>query len=202
MIYHTSNIRLVQPFLIRDNEFLVHTNLLENVKLYRNRAKDILYASLKELRRLLTLHETHLGWEKAIPYVLHPIMVTSLGSLEKISGENGTPSDEAYLGLLTCLRALNCMSNFIYYAQPLSRLVIQACEALAIRVPIDILNTAIQYKSAEWTKSARIWVKSQYVADLTNAVTGIGDRRMDTVIEQWDRAMIIGAHHEENKPYI
>jgi hypothetical protein len=187
MMHYASNIRLVQPFLLRDK-------FLSRVQSYHARAHSIFATSLKHLRRLLTLHEVCHGWTNAIAYVLHPIMVTGFGSLDEIISANlshmALEMSEPYLGLLTCLRALSAISNFIYYAQPLFRLLTQACQAADMKLPSEVLRAEKQYQSEEWTRSAKGLVSSRYVADMSSAVKEMESRRLDTVIAQWDALTI------------
>lgn len=188
MLYHCSNIRLAQPFLSRDSS-------LERVKSYHSRAQNIFSTSIKELRRLLTLQENRHGWSTAIGLVLHPIMITSFGSLEEITRGNASQIfaelSEPYQGLLTCLRALSSLSSFIFYAQPLFRLLTQSCQTLGIRLPIEVMSTLDHYQSDQWTKNAASVVSSQYVADMRKVATDMDNGRMDTVIAQWD-ALTLG----------
>lgn len=178
---------LVQPFLNRDSS-------LERVRAYCDRAQSISSFSLKELRRLLIIHESYHEWRNAIPYVLHPIMATGFGTLEEMaSGSTAHLSlemTEPYQGLVACLRALSSISEFIHYAQALFRLLAQACQTLGIRLPYEIARELGLYQSAQWTKDAASTVSSQYVADMRSAVTDIDNKRMDTVIAEWDALTI------------
>lgn len=184
MVYHTSIIRLVQQFLNRDSA-------LERIKFYCDRAHHLFSSSLREIRRLLILHEVVHGWKKTVPYIMHPLMVAGFGSLEEITSQKPShlltlePS-EPYQGLLSVLRALSNLSSFIYYAQPLFRLLTQSCQTLGIPLPIEILNTLEFYRSEEWTKTAEQAVSSRYVADTrSKADKDLESRRMDCVIKQW-----------------
>ena len=58
------------------------------------------------------------------------------------------------------------MSSYVFYAQPLFRLLVQACEVINIKLPRDVANSIRYYKSEEWTKQAASLVSSQYVADI------------------------------------
>ncbi|KAF2788826.1 hypothetical protein K505DRAFT_254615 [Melanomma pulvis-pyrius CBS 109.77] len=190
MQYNVSITRLFQPFLDQGSS-------LERVKIYHNRARSIFSTSMKELRRLLVLHEVHHGWSSTIPYVLHPIMVTGFGSLDEIALEDRSrlppEQSEPYQGLLTCFHALSTLSSFVFYAQPLYRLLTQACETLDIRLPPEVTSTLGYYRSEEWTKNAANVVSSQYVAD-----TRVSENvRMDVVVSQWD-ALTIGDSSSTN----
>ncbi|KAF1996448.1 hypothetical protein P154DRAFT_320031 [Amniculicola lignicola CBS 123094] len=188
MNYHVLIIRLVQPFLNRKGS-------LERIKSYRSRAQPIATASMKELRRLLMLHEVRHGWACAIPYILHAIMVTSFGSLEEIALEDRSrlyiELSEPYQGLMTCLRALSCLCSFIYYAQPLFRLIAQTCQSLNIQLPIEALGTLELFRSEEWTKNALHRVSSQYIADMSKTTVDTEDSRMDAIVSAWD-ALTLG----------
>lgn len=183
MQYNVSITRLFQPFLDPRSS-------LERVRTYHSRARSCFSASMKELRRLLVLHEVHHGWSHAIPFVLHPIMVTGFGSLDEIALEarsGFTPEhSEPYQGLLTCFHALSTLSNFVFYAQPLYRLLTQACETLEIRLPLEVTSTVGYYRSEEWTKNAASLVSSQYVADIRKSAKDSESLRMDVVVSQWD----------------
>lgn len=183
MMHHVYNLRLVEPFLSYDNP-------PERVKSYRDRALSISRTSMNELRALLKLQEDRHGWSSAIPFVLHPIMVASFGSLDELVGDKTIQVqlevNDAYQGLLTCFRALSSLSSFIFYAQPLFRVLTQTCQKLGIRLPSEVQNTLEHYRSEQWTKNAATMVSSQYVADLRNAVMDIDNGRMDSVIAQWE----------------
>jgi hypothetical protein len=183
MQYHVSIIRLFQPFLDQKSS-------LERVRTYHSRAHSYFSISTKELRRLLVLHEAHHGWSHAIPFVLHPIMVTGFGTLDEIALEDRSrfsiEQSEPYQGLLTCFHALSTLSNFVFYAQPLYRLLTQACESLDIRLPLEVTSTMGYYRSEEWTKNAANLVSSQYVADIRKTAKDSESLRMDVVVSQWD----------------
>lgn len=183
MQYHVSIIRLFQPFLHRDS-------VNEPVGLYRDRAHSITSSAIKELRRLLVLHETQHGWVNAIPYVLHPIMVTSFGSLEEVAFEGDSrlspEANEPYQGLLTCLRALRTLSGYVFYAQPLFRLLTQTCQTLQIPLPMEVITTLNYYQSEEWTKNAASVVRSRYVADMRKPAADVESATMDAIISGWD----------------
>ncbi|KAF2871303.1 hypothetical protein BDV95DRAFT_668628 [Massariosphaeria phaeospora] len=151
MQYYVTVNRLFYPFLNREST-------LERVKSYRDRSVAVSSTSIKELRRLLVLHEQRHGWSNAIPYVLHPIMVTSFGSLEEIVREDHSTLSveytEPYQGLLICLRALHGLSSYVFYAQPLFRLLTQTCQTLDIKLPVEAMDTLDYYQGDEWTNSA------------------------------------------------
>ncbi|KAF2744922.1 hypothetical protein M011DRAFT_407366 [Sporormia fimetaria CBS 119925] len=147
-------------------------------------------SALKSLRRLLTLQEVCIGWDSTVPYIMHPIMVTAFGCLDEIHTAQlshlSLEMHESYLGLLTCLRGLDAISKYIYYAQILFRLLTQACQSLAIRLPAEAMGTLEKYRSEEWTRLARDRVSSRYVADMRNVVQGMEMLRMDAVVAQWE----------------
>ncbi|KAF2728171.1 hypothetical protein EJ04DRAFT_109897 [Polyplosphaeria fusca] len=184
MQYHVSIIRIAQPLLGQNN-------VLERLKPYHKHARLITTTSTRELRILLKLNETHHGWACAIPYVLDPIMVCGFGTLGELEKEKTLEaqreSDETYEGLKTCLRALGSLSSYVYYAQPLFRLLSQTCQALGVKLPTEALHTLDQYKSDEWTRHAANMVSSQYVADITQTAQGI---EMDTIVSQWEALTI------------
>lgn len=190
LMYHATIIRLVQPFLTRGKS-------TERIVSYQGRAREAASQSMRELRHLLSLHEARHGWSNAILLVLHPITITSFASLEEIALETRSnqsqDANEAYQGLLTCLRALSSLSYFCFYAQPLFRLLTQTCQSLEIRLPRDVIDTLEWYRSDDWTKNAATLVSSQYVADMRKLVTDIENERMDSVISRWD-ALAIDNH--------
>ena len=142
LMYHATIVRLVQPFLTRGNTS-------ERVTSYQGRAREVASQSMRELRYHLSLHESCHGWSNAILLVLHPITITSFASLEEIALESRSnqlhDANEAYQGLLTCLRALSSLSYFCYYAQPLFRLLTQTCVSLDIQLPRDVIDTLEWY---------------------------------------------------------
>ena len=83
------------------------------------------------------------------------------------------------------------MSSYVFYAQPLFRLLVQACEVINIKLPRDVANSIRYYKSEEWTKQAASLVSSQYVADIRKASSDAKNLRMDAVVSQWDAAMTL-----------
>ncbi|KAF2113856.1 hypothetical protein BDV96DRAFT_118510 [Lophiotrema nucula] len=185
MHYHVCLIRIAQPFLGRDST-------PERIRAYHGRARSIASTSMKELRRLIALHDSRHGWSSCIPYVLDPIMMCSFGTLEEIVHDERslTPRErsEPYEGLMTCLRALSGLSYFIFYAQPLFRLATQTCLTLGIQLPVEAMKTLNHYTSEEWTKNAASLVSSQYVAGFAKTAMGI---EMDAVISQWE-ALSVG----------
>lgn len=199
MTFHCSIILLVQPFLGRNSP-------IEPPTPCHHRAQSIISASLRELRHLITLHDRYHGWDNAIPFVLHSISITGFGSLDEISTLNPTPThlaleaSEPYFGLLTCIRALRDISKFIYYAQPLFRLLTQASQAMDVRLPDEIMQAFKEYTSEEWTKFASCMVSSQYVADMRNAVTDLEKRRMDDIIAQWGALTLREKENEDEIP--
>jgi hypothetical protein len=140
------------------------------------------------------LHEIRHGWSNAIPFILHPVMVASIGSAEELGRDKPSNSQlyssEIYQGLLTCLRALSSFSHFIFYAQPLFRIVTQTCQTLGIRLPTDVISALDHYQTNEWTRNAANLVSSQYVADMRETATDLDSSRMDNVIAQWDAMTI------------
>lgn len=189
MIYHATIVRLVQPFLSRESN-------LERVRSYQERARSLAAASMKDIRQLLALHEVRHGWSSTIPYILHPVMVLSFASLEEIALDDdihrSPEANEAYQGLLTCFRALSALSNSVFYAQPLFRLLTQTCQALEIQLPSEVRSTLARFSSEAWTKNAAAVVSSQYVADLRKLATDMDNSRMDSIISQWDETLSIG----------
>jgi len=194
MQHNVSITRIFQPFLDPKSS-------LERVKTYHSRARSCFSASMKELRRLLILQEVHHGWSHAFALVLHPIMVTGFGSLDEIALEHRSgfsyEHNEPYQGLLTCFHALNTMSNFIYVAQPLYRILTQACETLDIRLPFEVTSTLGYYRSEEWTKNAASLVRSQYIADKRKTVKDPESLSIDVVVSQWD-ALTLGSNRSSS----
>ncbi|KAF2703392.1 hypothetical protein K504DRAFT_177266 [Pleomassaria siparia CBS 279.74] len=195
MQYNVAITRLFQPFLDAGSS-------LERVKQYHHRARSMFATSIKELRRLMALHEATRGWSNTLPYVLHAITVTGFGSLDEVALENRSrfipENSEAYQGLLTCLNALGTMANFVFYAQPLFRLLTQACETLDIWLPLDVTTFMDRYRTAEWTKKAASVVSSQYMADIRMPATDSEGQRMDKIISGWDEKMTLAANAYAN----
>jgi hypothetical protein len=189
MQYHVSVVRLFQPFL--DNDISIG-----RITSYRDRARSLTGTAIKELRQLIFLHDTRLGWANAIPLVLHPIVVTSFGTLEEIVPQDGLALEqepsEPYQGLLTCLQAMSIVSSYVFYAQPLFRLLTQTCQTLHIPLPTEIVSRLNDYQSEEWTKNAASVVSSQYIADIRKTASDVENARMDAIISRWDALGIAG----------
>lgn len=203
MIYHTCVIRLMRPF-INGVTSAQNRELHSSMMPYQACSRRVFDTSLQELRRLLTLHEVCHGWTNTIPYILHPIMVTSFACVEELSipnsntsstqpdtasSANSTPSavyTPPYISLLTCLRALIAISTYIYFAQPFFRLLAQTCQSLGVRLPEEVIHTLEKYKSKEWTKRAAMIVRSRYVGNLMGTMDELEERRMDDVVRMWE----------------
>ncbi|KAF2685363.1 hypothetical protein K458DRAFT_23460 [Lentithecium fluviatile CBS 122367] len=186
MQHHVSVVRLFQPFIS-------NASSVERLASYRDHARSLTSTAIKELRKLIILHDRRHGWASAIPFVLHPIVVTSYGSLEEVALQDQSqllrePS-EAYQGLLTCLQAMITLSSYVFYAQPLFRLLTQTCQTLQIPLPADIVSRLNYYQSKEWTKNAANVVSSQYIADIRKTATDV-NARMDAIISRWDALAI------------
>jgi len=183
MQYHVSIVRLFQPFLNGDTS-------IGRVKTYRDRARSLTNTAIKELRHLIFLHDMRHGWANAIPLVLHPIVVTSFGSLEEIVHQNQSgltqEHSEPYQGLLKCLQAMSIVSSYVFYAQPLFRLLTQTCQTLHIPLPAEIVTRLNDYQSEEWTRNAASVVSSQYIADIRKTASDVEHARMDAIISRWD----------------
>lgn len=191
MLYHVNVVRLLQPILGSDTPFSRATT-------YGERAQSLSSEAIKSLRQLIMFHDVRHGWENAIPLILHPIMVTSFGSLEEVVLQNRSEialaSTEQYQSILTSLKALIILSSYVFYAQLLFRLLTQACQSLHLPLPTEVLVKLNEYQSEEWTKKAASVVSSQYIADVKKVAKGIGNARMDAIISQWD------AMHFQVKP--
>ncbi|CAO2647272.1 Nn.00g081940.m01.CDS01 [Neocucurbitaria sp. VM-36] len=183
MMYQVDIINLFRPVLDAERS-------LEQTDSYRDHARSVTFASLREIRRLLALQETRHGWSNSITLILHPITVASFGSLDQISvdflGPIPIEETEPYQGLLVCLRGLGNISSYSYYAQPLFRLLTQKCQTLGVQLPIEIQNTLEYYKSEEWTKNAANLVSSQYIAHMGKTVTEAESVTMDAIISSWE----------------
>ena len=155
-----------------------------------DRAKSMISASLREIRRLVALHDTHHGWSNAITFVIQGITVASFGTLDEISYSNPTlpqpERDERYQGLVTCLRALTILLSYSYYAQPIFRLLTQRCKALGVPLPVEVQGALDYCTSEEWTKKAAELVSSQYIADTRPVAKDAESSRMDAVISRWE----------------
>jgi hypothetical protein len=183
MMYHVNIINLFQPIVDDDGSNQHYNPSLE-------RARSVTSTSLLELRRLLALQELRHCWGAAIAIVLHPITVTSIGSLDEISQTYQNPKDaersEPYNGLLICLRALAALASYNFYAQPLFRLLTQKCQAIGLQLPDDLQGALDHYTSDDWTRNAANLVNSQYIADTRKAAAGSESARMDSVISKWE----------------
>lgn len=207
MIYHTCVIGLMRPFLNSTTPTVDADELHSDLGPYQDCARKVFDTSLQELRRLLTLHEVCHGWANTIPYILHPIMVTSFACVEELSRSTSTSSTNTgvtpatsssarntptlvytppYNSLLTCLGALATISTYIYFAQPSLRLLAQTCQSLGVRLPGEVLHKLEMFKSEEWTKRAATIVRSRYVGNLMGAMEELDERRMDDVIKEWE----------------
>lgn len=198
-MYHVDIINLFHPLLDTNSP------VEQTTSSYRHRARSVKSSSLREIRRLLALQETRHGWMDAITLVLHPITVASFGSLDEISLANeeskSVPLEESepYLGLLTCLRALDSLSSYSYYAQPLFRLLTQKCQALDLQLPTEVQKTLDYYTSEEWTKNAALLVSSQYIADMRRTVADAESARMDAIISGWENLSLDEASKGKGK---
>lgn len=157
---------------------------------YLDRARSVTSSSLREIRRLVSVHDTHHGWSNAITLVIHGISVASFGTLEEMA--QGKPNlsqsanDERYQGLVTCLRALTVLLSYSYYAQPIFRLLTQKCEVLGVRLPAEVQGALDYCTSEEWTKKAAELVSSQFIADTRLVAKDTETMRMDAVISRWE----------------
>ena len=183
MQYQVSIVRLFQPFVGNDSS-------IRRVTTYRDRARSLTFTAIKELRQLVFLHNVRHGWANAIPLVLHIVTITSFGSLEEIVLQDRTKScqksSEAYQGLLICLQAMITLSSYVFYAQPLFRLLTQTCQTLCIPLPEEIVSRLNDYQSEEWTKNAASVVSSQYIADIRKTAAEVENARMDAIISGWE----------------
>lgn len=186
MLYHVDIINLYRSVLRVDPT-------TDWARAQLDHARNIASTSLRALLRLLKIQERAHGWTDAITLVLHPITVASFGIVEEIHALNCSsisliaPDDETHLGLLTCLRALEQLSNYSYYAQPLFRLLVQKCQSLGLQMPAGIQRSLAYYTSEEWTKEASLLVSSQYIADIRTEACSAESARMDAVISTWER---------------
>ncbi|KAF2626280.1 hypothetical protein BU25DRAFT_440684 [Macroventuria anomochaeta] len=183
MQYNVNVVKLFRPVLDREA-------YSEQAAPYIDRARTAISASLREIRRLVSLHDTHHGWSNAITFVIHGITVASFGTLDEMSHNNPIlpqpENDERYQGLFTCLRALTVLLSYSYYAQPIFRLLTQKCAALGVRLPAEVQG-ALDYCTSEgWTKKAAELVSSQYIADTRSVAKDTESARMDAVISRWE----------------
>ncbi|CAI6295676.1 unnamed protein product [Periconia digitata] len=180
--HHASIVRLFQPFITRSSS-------AERMKAYRDHAISVTRSTIKEIRRLLALHDVHHGWEKTITFILDSLVIASFGTLEEVALENNfqvpPEGNEPYEGLLTCLRAIGIVATYVFYAQPLFRLLTQSCEKLGIPLPIELISALDCYTSEEWTRNAAGMVSSQYIADLRKTANDVENARMDAIVSQW-----------------
>ncbi|KAF1928400.1 uncharacterized protein M421DRAFT_63540 [Didymella exigua CBS 183.55] len=143
-----------------------------------------------EIRRLVSVHDTHHGWSNAITFVIHGITVASFGTLDEMSHNkpllSQSATDERYQGLVTCLRALTVLLSYSYYAQPIFRLLTQKCAALGVRLPAEVQGALDYCTSEEWIKKAAELVSSQYIADTRSIDKDTETMRMDAVISRWE----------------
>ncbi|KAF1847944.1 uncharacterized protein K460DRAFT_279354 [Cucurbitaria berberidis CBS 394.84] len=183
MMYQVNIVSLFQPILDAESP-------VEQISLYRLRARSITSAALRETRRLFAIQEIRYGWANTITLILHPLSVASFGTLDEIllerPGSTTMEMSEPYQGLLTCLRALSSLSSYSYYAQPLFRLLTQKCQTLGVQLPLEVQSTLEFYRSEEWTKHAANMVSSQYIADTRKMVTDAESATMDAVISAWE----------------
>jgi hypothetical protein len=185
MMHHVQIVNMFQPLLH-------HKPDSEQAESYSERARIVFSTSLRELRRLITLHETHHGWANAITLVLHCITVASFGTLDELapySLDSVPPEEnERYQGLVTCLRALSVLLSYSFYAQPLFRLLTQKCQAVGMQLPGEVQGALYFCMSQEWTRKAASLVSSQYIAEKRTAAVGAETEtsRMDAIISQWD----------------
>ncbi|KAF2125451.1 hypothetical protein P153DRAFT_348622 [Dothidotthia symphoricarpi CBS 119687] len=176
MHYHIHVFHLFQPFL--------------EGEAYRDRSRSLVSTSLKEIRRLLALHELRHGWDNAIPMVIYPLTVASFGGLEELfydhSRQTQAEQDELYQGLLTCVRIFDALASYMFYAQLLFRLLTQKCQKLGIQLPVELQSILNSYLSEEWTKNAASLVSSSYVVDTRKPSLDVENARMDDIISQWE----------------
>jgi hypothetical protein len=78
----------------------------------------------------------------------------------------------------------------MFYAQPLFRLVSQACQTLGIHLPIEITESLDRYRSKEWTVNAANMVSSRYIVDEHCTATGVEHRSIDTIVASWEALTI------------
>ncbi|KAJ4330572.1 hypothetical protein N0V87_009878 [Didymella glomerata] len=183
MQYNVNIVKLFRPVLDRES------SSGEDAP-YIDRARSVISTSLREIRRLVLLHDTHHGWSNAITYVIHGITVASFGTLDEMAHNKPLVSqpeiDERYQGLVTCLRALTVLLSYSYYAQPVFRLLTQKCVALGVRLPAEVQGALDYCTSEEWTKKAAELVSSQYIADTRSVAKDTETMRMDAVISRWE----------------
>lgn len=183
MQYNVNVVKLFRPILEREAT-------AEHAASYIDRARSVISASLREIRRLVTLHDTHHGWSNAITFVMHGITVASFGTLDEISHDRPLLShaadNERYQGLVTCLHALTVLLSYSYYAQPIFRLIAQKCAALGVQLPAEVQSALDYCTSEDWTKNAVEWISSQYIADTRSVKQDTETMRMDAIISRWE----------------
>lgn len=183
MQYNVNVVKLFRPVLEREGTSELAIS-------YIDRARSITSTSLQEIRRLVTLHDTHHGWSNAITFVIQGITVASFGTLNEIAHNepilSKTEAEDRYQGLVTCLRALTVLLSYSYYAQPIFRLLTQKCTALGVHLPTELQGALDYCTSAEWTKKAAELVSSQYIADTRSVKYDTETLRMDAVISMWE----------------
>ena len=130
MQYNVNIVKLFRPVMDREATS-------EQAASYIDRARSVISASLREIRRLVALHDTHHGWSNAITFVIHGITVASFGTLHQISRNDlHLPQhqiNEHYQRLVTCVPALSVLLSYSHYAQPLVRRRTEECCALGVR---------------------------------------------------------------------
>lgn len=187
MQYYVSIIRLFQPFTHYESSN-------ERIRSYRDQALLRTSVASKELRQLIFLHDSQHGWAATITIILHPLTMSVFGSLDEIASQTNpvfTPdTNEAYKGLLVCLRGLSVITTYNFYSQSLFRLATQSCKALNIPLPEEIMTALDSFQSDEWTKTAASMVSSQYIADMRSTSAGMENARMDAIISGWDALTI------------
>lgn len=183
MQYNVNIVKLFRPVLDRESSSAQDAPYIDH-------ARSVISSSLREIRRLVLLHDTHHGWSNAITFVMHGITVASFGTLDEMAHDKSDLSrpatDERYQGLVTCLRALTVLLSYSYYAQPVFRLLTQKCVALGVRLPAEVQGALDYCTSEEWTKKAAELVSSQFIADTRPVAKDTETMRMDAVISRWE----------------
>ncbi|XPS80710.1 hypothetical protein M3J07_012683 [Ascochyta lentis] len=183
MQYNVNIVKLFRPVVDRKTPS-------EQAAPYVARARCVISDSLREIRRLVNLHDTHHGWSNAITFVIHGITVASFGTLDDMSNRVSSPpqteTDERYGGLVTCLRALTVLLSYSYYAQPIFRLLTQKCKTLGVKLPAEVQGALDYCTSEEWTKKAAELVSSQFIADTRSVSNDCESSTMDAVISRWE----------------
>jgi hypothetical protein len=191
MQYNVNIVKLFRPVLDRES------SAGEDAP-YIDRARSVISSSLREIRRLVLLHDTHHGWSNAITFVIHGITVASFGTLDEMAHNKPLVSqpaiDERHQGLVTCLRALTVLLSYSYFAQPVFRLLTQKCVTLGVGLPAEVQGALDYCTSEEWTKKAAELVSSQFIADTRSVAEDTETMRMDAVISRWR-----GHHAKERK---